>query len=213
MAKIKLLLADDHAIVRAGLRAILAQHDDVEVIGEAKDGQEAIDQVRLLEPHVVVLDISMPRLNGLMAARRIREEFPAVAILMLTQHDNPEYVLPLMEAGASGYVLKQAADTDLIAAIRAVARGDSYLYPPIAKVVLDAYLTPGPANPYQALTPREREILILTAQGKTNREMADLLQISPKTVDVHRTHMMEKLGLHNVAEVTRYAVEHGLLGT
>lgn len=213
MAKTKILLADDHAIVRAGLRAILAKHDDVEVVGEAKDGQEAIDLARVLMPDVVVLDISMPRLNGLMAARRICEEHPAIKVLMLTQHDNPEYVLPLMEAGAAGYVLKQAADTDLIAAIRAVARGDSYLYPPVAKVVLDAYLAPDSANPYQALTPREREVLILTAQGKTNREMADTLQISPKTVDVHRTHMMEKLSLHNVAEVTRYAVEHGLLGT
>ncbi len=211
MASIRVLLADDHAILRAGLRAILIAQTDIDVVGEAADGQDAIEQVRSLQPDIVVLDVSMPRVNGLMAARQIREEFPGMGILILTQYDNPEYVLPLLEAGASGYILKQAADVELLAAIRAVYQGDSFLHPSIAKIVVAAYTSAGQPDSYHSLTPREREVLILTAQGLTNREMAEIMNVSPKTIDVHRTRMMDKLDLHNVAEVTRFAMRRGLL--
>jgi len=212
MSKIRVLLVDDHAILRAGLRALLETYADVEIVGEANDGSEAIEQVRKLRPDVVLMDVAMPGMNGLVATRYILEENPATKVLILTQYGNKEYVLPLLEAGAAGYVLKQAADTDLIKAIRSVYRGDSFLYPPIAKMVLEAYVSEEqPPDPYDTLTAREREILVLVAQGYSNREIADILHISPKTVDVHRTRFMKKLDLHSVAEVTRYAIRHGLL--
>lgn len=212
MSKIRVLLVDDHAILRAGLRALLETYPDIEVVGEANDGSEAIEQVRKLRPDVVLMDVAMPGMNGLIATRYIREENPATKVLILTQYGNKEYVLPLLEAGASGYVLKQAADTDLIKGIRSVHCGDSFLYPPIAKMLLEAYVSEEQAtDPYETLTPREREILVLVARGYSNREIADILHISPKTVDVHRTRFMKKLDLHSVAEVTRYAIRRGLL--
>ncbi|NOZ26571.1 MAG: response regulator transcription factor [Chloroflexi bacterium] len=212
MSKIRVLLVDDHAILRAGLRALLETYPDIEVVGEASDGTEAVTKVRELHPDVVLMDIAMPGMNGLVATRYILEETPETKILILTQYGNKEYVLPLLQAGASGYVLKQAADTDLISAIRAVQQGQSFLYPPIAKLLLDVYTTQRDAtDPYEQLTPREREVLIHIAEGYTNREIADILHISPKTVDVHRTRLMRKLGLHNVVELTRYAVRRGLI--
>ncbi|MFQ5858021.1 MAG: response regulator [Anaerolineae bacterium] len=212
MSKISVLLADDHAILRAGLRALLETYADIEVVGEAGDGEEAICQVRELRPDVVLMDVAMPGMNGLVATRYILEESPATKVLILTQYGNKEYVLPLLEAGAAGYVLKQAADTDLIRAIRAVDRGDSFLYPPIARMLLEAYASNEQAvDPYETLTPREREVLVLVAQGHSNREIADILHVSPKTVDVHRTRLMKKLDLHHVAGVTRYAIRRGLL--
>ncbi|NOZ73250.1 MAG: response regulator transcription factor [Chloroflexi bacterium] len=212
MAKIKVLLVDDHAILRAGLRSLLSTYDDIEVVGEAGGGEEAIQKVRELEPDVIVMDVHMPGMNGLIATRYILEEHPDARILMLTQYGNKEYVLPLLEAGAAGYVLKQAADTDFIKGIHAVYEGNSYLYPPIAKLVLDALMSGQDASdPDQILTPREREVLILVAQGRTNSQIAKILHISPKTVDVHRTHTMNKLGLHNVAEIVRYAVRRHLI--
>lgn len=211
MSKIRVLLVDDHAILRAGLRALLETYADIEVVGEAGDGAEAIKRVREHHPDVVLMDVAMPGMNGLVATRYIVEENPEVKVLILTQYGNKEYVLPLLQAGASGYVLKQAADTDLITAIRTVHQGQSFLYPPIAKLLLDAYTAEEQGDPYQELTPREREILIYIAQGYTNRQIAELLHISPKTVDVHRTRLMRKLDLHNVADVTRYALRHGLI--
>lgn len=212
MAKIKVLLVDDHAILRAGLRSLLATYDDIEVVGEASSGEEAIRKVRELEPDVIVMDVLMPGMNGLVATRYILEKHPDARILMLTQYGNKEYVLPLLEAGAAGYVLKQAADTDFVKGIRAVYEGNSYLYPPIAKLVLEALMSGEDASdPDQMLTPREREVLVLVAQGYTNNEIADILYISPKTVDVHRTRMMNKLNLHNVAEIVRYAVRRHLI--
>jgi len=158
------------------------------------------------------MDVQMPGMNGLIATRYIMEEHPDARILMLTQYGNKEYVLPLLEAGAGGYVLKQAADTDFIKGIHAVYEGNSYLYPPIAKLVLDALMTGEDASdPERMLTPREREVLILVAEGYTNSEIADILFISPKTVDVHRTHMMNKLDLHSVAEIVHYAVRRHLI--
>ncbi len=212
MSKISVLLVDDHAILRAGLRALLETYPDIEVVGEAGDGEEAICQVRKLRPDVVLMDVAMPEMNGLAATRHILAENPYARVLILTQYGNKEYVLPLLQAGASGYVLKQAADTDLITAIRAVQQGQSFLYPPVAKLLLEAYVSPQePTDPYERLTPREREVLIFIAQGCTNREIADILHISPKTVDVHRMRLMQKLDLHSVAEITRYAIRRGLV--
>ena len=212
MEQIKVLLVDDHAILRAGLRSLLATYNDIEVVGEASDGEEAICKVRELRPDVIVMDLNMPGMNGLVATRYILGEFSDARILMLTQYGNKEYVLPLLEAGAAGYVLKQAADTDFVKGIRAVYEGNSYLHPSIAKLVLEALTTGQSASdPDQALTPREREVLVMVAQGRTNNEIAKILHISPKTVDVHRTRMMNKLGLHNVAEIVRYAVRKHLI--
>jgi two-component system response regulator NreC len=158
------------------------------------------------------MDVAMPGMNGLVATGYILEQSPTTQVLILTQYGNKEYVLPLLQAGASGYVLKQAADTDLVTAIRTVYRGESFLYPPIAKMVLDAYVSGEERiDPYETLTPREREVLVLVAQGHTNPEIAEILHLSPKTVDVHRTRLMQKLDLHNVAELTRYAILHGLV--
>ena len=207
MDKIKVLLVDDHTILRAGLCSLLSTYSDIEVVAEASGGQEAIQKVREFKPDVIVMDVMMPEMNGLIATRYILEENPDARILMLTQYGNKEYVLPLLEAGAAGYVLKQAADTDFVKGIHAVYEGNSYLYPPIAKLVLDALMAGEEAiDPARRLTPREREVLVLVAQGYTNSEIADILFISPKTVDVHRTRMMNKLDLHNVAEIVRYAV-------
>jgi DNA-binding NarL/FixJ family response regulator len=214
MSAIRILVVDDHAILRAGLRALLAAYSDLTVVGEASDGNEALTRVNELKPDVVVMDIAMPGMNGLVATRQILEAHPGTRILMLTQYGNKEYILPLLEAGAMGYVLKQAVDTDLISAIRAVARGESFLYPPVAKQVLDAYLKEPRAggDAYMLLTEREREILILVAQGNTTREIAEKLHISPNTVDVHRARLMQKLDLHSVAELSTFAMRRGLIG-
>ena len=214
MSAIRILLVDDHAILRAGLRALLAAYPDLTVVGEAGDGAEALLRVNELKPDVVAMDIAMPGINGLTATRQILEAYPTTKILILTQYGNKEYVLPLLEAGAMGYVLKQAVDTDLVSAIRAVARGESFLYPPVAKQVLDAYLKEPRASgdAYMLLTKREREILILIAQGHTTRWIAEQLHISPNTVDVHRARLMQKLDLHNVAELSTFAARRGLVG-
>ncbi|CAG0945820.1 Oxygen regulatory protein NreC [Anaerolineae bacterium] len=214
MSAIRILLVDDHAILRAGLCALLAAYPDLTVVGEAGDGAEALLRVNELKPDVVVMDIAMPGVNGLIATRQILEAYPTTKILILTQYGNKEYVLPLLEAGAMGYVLKQAVDTDLVSAIRAAARGESFLYPPVAKQVLEAYLKEPRASgdAYMLLTEREREILILVAQGNTTREIAEQLHISPNTVDVHRARLMQKLDLHSVAELSTYAMRRGLVG-
>jgi NarL family two-component system response regulator LiaR len=214
MSAIRVLLVDDHAILRAGLRALLSAYSDIQVVGEAADGTEALTRVNELNPDVVTMDIAMPGVNGLVATRQILQAHPKTKILILTQYDNKEYVLPLMKIGSAGYVLKQAVDTDLVTAIRAVARGESFLHPSVAKVVLDAYLQDSAASsddPYSQLTEREREVLILVAQGHSTREIGKTLHISPNTVDVHRTHLMRKLDLHSIAEISTFAVRHGLL--
>lgn len=211
MSKIRVLLVDDHAILRAGLRALLATYPDIEVVGEAGDGSEAIQRVKELHPDIVLMDISMPGMNGLTATRYILEAHPDVRIIILTQYDSKEYILPLLQVGASGYVLKQCADTDLVKAIRSVYAGDSFLYPSVARTLLESYLGKEENTSHEELTPREREILVLIAQGYTNRQIAEILHISPKTVDVHRSRLMKKLDLHNVADLTRYAIRHGLI--
>ncbi|MGI5836787.1 MAG: response regulator [Chloroflexota bacterium] len=211
---IKVLLVDDHAILREGIRALLALSKDIEVVGEAGDGQQAIEQVQQLTPDVVLMDIAMPGLDGLEATRRIKERFKNVKVLILTQHENREYVFPILKAGADGYVLKKAAGTELISAIRAVNEGGAFLYPTVAKTVVEDYLRPDGTvtdRRHPRLTDREIEVLKLVAEGKSNREIADLLCLSPKTVNGHRTNIMDKLDLHNRTELVKYAIRTGLI--
>ncbi len=214
MSAIRILLVDDHTILRAGLRSLLSDYPDFQVVGEAADGAEALTRVNELKPDVVVMDIGMPGVNGLVATRQILQAHPETRILILTQYDNKEYVLPLLKLGAAGYVLKQTVDTELVTGIRAVARGESFLYPPIAKIMLDAYrddAATSSGDPYTELSDREREILVLVAQGRSTREIAELLHISPNTVDVHRARLMRKLDLHSIAEISAFAVRRGLV--
>ena len=212
MNKIKVLLVDDHAIMRDGIRAILSLHDDIDLVGEASEGQEAIEKTRELSPDVVIMDVAMPDMDGIEATRRIRKESPNVKIIMLTQYDNKEYVLSAIKAGAAGYVPKRALGSELVSAVRAVNRGESFLYPSAAAALIDDYRRQAStADPYEQLTPREREILKLIAEGHTSREIAENLFISLKTVTGHRAKIMEKLGLRNRTELFKFAVRKGLL--
>lgn len=213
MKKLRVVLADDHSVLRAGLRALLNGEPDIEVVGEAGDGQEAVALAERLRPDVVVMDISMPKLDGLRATRQITEHLPDVHVLILTMHDGDQYLLQALEVGGAGYVLKRSADTDLLEAIRIVAKGGAYLYPSATRLLLEAYRkgerpnSPGP----RVLSDREEEVLKLTAEGYSNTEIASRIYLSPKTVDTYRQRIMEKLGLHHRAELVRYALDHGLL--
>jgi two-component system response regulator NreC len=215
MAKIKILIVDDHAIVREGVRMILAKESDLEVVGEAADGQEALEQVKRLQPLVVVMDISMPGMGGIEATQTIRETFPAVQVLALTMHEDETYVFQLLRAGAAGYVLKRAAAQDLVQAVRAAAKGEAFLYPSVARKVVEDYLrrveTGEERERYDGLTTREKEILTLIASGSSNQQIAEKLFISIKTVQTHRAHILEKLGLHDRTELVRYAIRKGLI--
>lgn len=212
MDKIKVLLVDDHAIMRDGIRALLSLQDDIEIVGEASEGKEAIEKTRLLYPDVVVMDIAMPGMDGLEATRRITKQYPKTKVLVLTQYDNKEYILSAVKAGSAGYVPKRALGSELVSAIRAVYRGDSYLYPSAAMALVEDYRQQSKSTePYDQLTPREREILKLIAEGHTSQEAANLLFISLKTVMGHRTKIMEKLGLKNRTELIKYAMRKGLL--
>jgi len=212
----RVLLCDDHALLRAGLKALLADEPGLEVVGEAADGAAAVERAVALRPDVALVDITMPELDGLAATRRIRRQAPDVKVLILTMHDDPSYLFQALEAGASGYVLKRAAESDLIDAIRAVSVGEAFLAPRAAQQLVADYVQrrergdlPPPAEP---LTPREEDVLRLLAQGYTNVEMAEELVISIKTVETHRAHILGKLGLRKRAELVRYAQTHGLLG-
>ena len=212
MNKIKVLVVDDHAILRDGIRALLGLHDDIEIVGEASEGKEAIKKARELVPDVVVMDIAMPEMDGLEATRRIRKKSPEVKVLVLTQHDNREYILSAIKAGAAGYVPKRALGSDLVSAIRTVYKGDSFLYPSAATALIEDYLQQAEREePYDRLTAREREILKLIADGHTSREIADMLFISLKTVLGHRTKIMAKLDIHNRTELIKYAMRKGLV--
>jgi DNA-binding NarL/FixJ family response regulator len=207
------LLADDHTLVRAGLRGLLACIAGVEVIGEAEDGHEAVRLAGELRPDVALLDIGMPGLNGLDAASRLIAVNPQVRVLILSMHTSEEYVLRALRAGCAGYLLKRSAVSELEVAVRAVARGETYLSPAVSKQVVDDYVgrTGGSADPLEALTPRQREILQLVAEGETSKEIAERLGLSFKTVEAHRAQIMERLGLVDVTGLVRFAVRVGLV--
>ncbi len=214
MPKHRILIADDHAILREGLRALLATADDIEVVGEAADGREAIDLAQKLEPDAILMDVAMPGLGGLEATLEIRRLVPRTKILVLSQYGEPEYVRRFLKAGVSGYVLKKAAGADLVSAIRAVMRGGLVLDPEVARTALQENGTPqdGEApNAYESLTDREKQVLKLVAEGHTNKEIADLLGISVKTAMSHREHVMLKLQVHNRTELVRFALRHGVI--
>ena len=213
--KIRIVVTDDHAVVRAGLRALFGAHAGLEVVGEAKDGREAIELCDELRPDVLLLDLSMSSFNGIEALRRVRTSFPMTRVLVLSMHATPEYVRPALKAGATGYVVKGAGLDSLVEAVRAVAAGEQFLGPEASRVVQGDLDHPPPASaeagPLERLTPREREVLQLVAEGHTNREIARLLSVSPKTVDAHRTNLMAKLDLHDAQALTRFAVRCGLI--
>ncbi|HEV2661488.1 MAG TPA: response regulator transcription factor [Ktedonobacteraceae bacterium] len=213
--KIRILLADDHTILRAGLKMMLNAQPDMEVIGEAQDGRQAIREARRLQPDIVLMDITMPDINGIEATREIKKVAPDVRVLILTMHEHDEYIFQALRAGASGYMLKEAADTELISALHVIRSGQFYLSPMAQSVMVGDYLqrvrTGEEKDSYSSLTEREREILKLVAEGYTNNQIAERLVISPKTVDTHRTHIMDKLNLHSRAELVKYAMRRGLL--
>ena len=211
MAKMRVLIVDDHAILRDGIRALLALYEDIEVVGEAAEGREAIDKVRQLSPDVVLMDIAMPLMDGLEATRRIHKNNPQTKVLILTQHDNREYILSSVKVGAAGCIPKKAVASELVSAIRVVHQGNSFLYPSVASVLVEDYLRQSEQEPYERVTNREREVLKLVAEGRTSREIADLLCISVKTVLGHRTKIMEKLDIHNRTELVKYAIRKGLI--
>ena len=215
MNMIRVLLAEDHTIVRKGLRSLLDAESDIQVVGEAENGREAIDKVEELRPDIVVMDITMPGLNGLEATRQIKKRFPDVQILILTVHTSEEYVVQILRAGASGYLVKQAAPTELISAIQAASRGEAFLSPSISKKVVEDYVqragVTAESDSLQRLTAREREVLQLIAEGYSTREIAEQLHISVKTAETHRAHLIEKLGIHSTAELTQYAIRKGVI--
>ncbi|MBI4285542.1 MAG: response regulator transcription factor [Chloroflexi bacterium] len=204
-------MVDDHAIMREGIRALLTLNEDIEIVGEAAEGKEAVRKAKELDPDVIIMDIAMPEMDGLEATRRIRKKNPRVRILVLTQYDSREYILSSIKAGASGYLPKRALGSELISAVRAASKGESFLYPSAASALIEDYLQQAEEEPYDRLTDREREILKLIAEGHTSREIADMLVISLKTVLGHRTKIMEKLDIHNRTELIKYAMRKGLV--
>ncbi|MEZ4616355.1 MAG: response regulator transcription factor [Caldilineaceae bacterium] len=212
---IRVLLAEDHTIVRKGIRALLDAEAAVEVVGEAENGREAVEKTEALQPDIVIMDHTMPLLNGLEATRQICARMPDVKVLILTMHTNEEYIFEFLQAGASGYLVKQSAPTDLVTALLAIQQGQFYLSPAISKSVVEEYLRQGMASgrgtvPTQ-LTAREREILQLIAEGYSNRDIAEQLHLSVKTVGVHRLNIMQKLDLHSPTELTKYAIRKGII--
>jgi DNA-binding NarL/FixJ family response regulator len=212
MAKIRVLIADDHAIVRDGIKALLTLADDIEVVGEAGNGREAIERVEALEPDVVVMDIAMPGLGGLEATIEIKRTHPRTKILVLSQYEDREYIRRFLKIGVSGYVLKKSAGTDLTGAIRAIFRGGLVLDPEVAREAMqDAGRTDRPADPYESLTDREKQVLKLVAEGHSNKDIADLLAISVKTAMSHREHVMNKLDLHSRTDLIKFALREGII--
>ncbi len=214
MPPLRVLIADDHTLVRQGLVSLLEESGEFEVVAEAADGLEAVEKVAATLPDVAVVDLSMPRLSGLEAVRRIRKAHPKVGVLVLTVHEEEEYVLPIVRAGASGYLVKDSAAAELLAAVRSVAAGQAHFGPQAAKALAEQYRRPpGSADdPYADLTPREREVFHLVTEGLTTKEIAAELEITSKTAENHRRRMMDKLDVHNAAELVRYAAKKGLLG-
>ncbi len=215
METIKLVIADDHALFREGVRALLTAHDNLEVVGEAADGSEAIEQVKKFHPDILLLDIAMPGLGGLETTLELKKLAPEVKILILTQYADKEYLFRFLKAGVSGYVLKRAAGSDLVSAIKAVHQGGTFIHPDVAPAVVEGYLsgvTPAAQeDPYESLTDREKQVFKLVAEGKTNKEIAEMLSISVKTAMAHRAHLAEKLGIHNKAELVKLALQRGIV--
>jgi len=213
--KIKVLIVDDHTLVRAGIRSLLALVEGIEVVGEASDGKEALAKVKSLMPDVVLMDLAMPVMGGLEATRRLRKEYPALKVLALTQYDDSEYVIPIIEAGASGFVTKMSAFSELAAAIEAAYKGESYLSPTAATALVEEYQqkipSEGEQDPYQQLTDREREVLKLVAEGHTSRKIADMLVVSPKTVEWYKSSLMKKLSLHSRTDLIKYAIRKRII--
>ncbi len=207
--KIRILLADDHSVVRQGFRMILASQPDMEIVGEASNGREAVEQTESLQPDVVVMDVAMPELNGIEATRRLGASAPRTRVLALSMHKDSVYVREILRAGARGYLLKDAIDRDLLAAVRAVARGEGYLSPAVSDAVLTDYRK-HVTDPLDLLTSREREVLQMIAEGRTNKEIATVLNLSVYTVDAHRGRIMEKLCVDSVAELVRLAEKTGI---
>ncbi|MDO8472568.1 MAG: response regulator transcription factor [Dehalococcoidia bacterium] len=214
MPEIRILIVDDHAMVREGIRMILAAQPDIKVVGEAADGAQAIEQVRQLDPDVALMDIAMPGLGGLEATLEIRKSHPRTRVLVLSQYDNKEYVFRFLKAGASGYILKSAAGTELVSAIRAVNEGGSSLDPAVAQGVIEGFVKAGSGeqqSSYEELSDREKQVLKLVAEGYTSKHIADALFLSVKTVMVHRTNIMDKLNIHNRTDLIKYAISKGLI--
>ncbi len=213
MSKAKVLLVDDHTVVRQGLKALFIDEPDVEIVGEAENGRQALQRIKELQPDVVLMDISMPSLNGIEATRQIRQLFPQVKVVILSMHANEEYVFQVLQAGAAGYVLKQSDSMEVLTAIRAALAGGSFLSPPISRSVIDNYVqraeARGRGQDAELLSPREREVLQLLAEGLSNQEIAGQLNISVKTVETHRSKIMKKLGVDNKTEMVKYALRKG----
>jgi two-component system response regulator NreC len=213
MSKAKILLVEDHVVVRQGLKALLSSEADIEVVGEAANGREALQLVSELQPDLVLMDISMPGLNGIEATRQICQHYPGIEVVILSMHSNEEYVFQVLRAGASGYVLKQSDSAEVLTAIRAALAGGSFLSPPISRAVIDDYVrraeTRGRSGTLDLLTPREREVLQLLAEGLSNQEIADQLSISVKTVETHRGNMMKKLAVDSKTDLVKYALRKG----
>jgi len=215
MARLRILLADDHTVVRQGLRKVLEERQEWEVVAEAGDGREAVRQAEEQKPDVAIIDIAMPLLNGIEATRQIVKRSPTTRVLILTMYADEAYVNQILQAGATGYLLKDSADVDLIQAVSAVSMGKSFFSPAVARVMLDDYVRQvghkGVTDRYDLLSDREREIFQLIAEGKANKEIAAILSISPSTVETHRARIMEKLDLHSAAEIVLYAVRKGVI--
>lgn len=215
MTPVRVLLADDHQVVRQGLRALLQTQAGIEVVGEAGDGLEAVDQAQTLRPDVVVMDIAMPLLNGIEATQQIADKVPGARVVILSMYHTKQYVFRALRAGAAGYVLKQNSSAELLLAIEAVSRGESFLSPSVSREVIDEYLQRAKGDEalseYDRLSAREREILQLTAEGRGTKEIARLLRVSPRTIETHRANLMNKLNIHHTAGLVRFAVRVGLV--
>jgi len=215
MSKIRVLIVDDHTLFRESLRSLLERDNNIEVVGEAGDGVGAIGKAVQLQPDVVLMDIAMSNINGLQATRRIKKENPSIKVLALTMYETEQYICEMLCAGSSGYISKRAPARELISAIQAVYQGNTFLYPPAVKKVVDGYVerikAENKEGKRQCLTARELEILSLIAEGKTNKEIAELLNVSVSTVQTHRLHLMRKLGAHDCTQLVRYAIREGLI--
>jgi DNA-binding NarL/FixJ family response regulator len=207
----RVLIADDHGIVRAGIKLLLERKSDIEVVAEASDGVEAVQQAISTRPSLCILDVGMPRMTGLQAAREIRSHLPATHVLMLSMHDDEHYLFEALKAGASGYVLKREADQDLVEAVRAVGRGEAFLTNAAERSIIRQWMDDGAQGPVVPLTPREEAVVKLIAEAHTNAQIASVLQVSEKTVESHRANVLRKLGMRDRVELVRYAIRRGLV--